>query len=164
MFKNWAHGWLLLHFTNTGWHDENTFFQYHVKFTSCCNLIYSVYLLEYFGIYISNFILENMGRQRITSIDFNHIKCTFASGPTCKVDVLSYIPIIYCCHFTFVSFPLAPTYYPICPTNAKWLVIFILDYGIELLYSIVYRIYDFYIMSLLYKLVKISWTYSMRPS
>ena len=127
MFKNWAHGWLLLHFTNTGWHDENTFLQYYVEFTTCCNLIYSAYLLD-FGIYIYNFILENMGRQRITSIDFNHIKCTFASGPTCKVDVLSYIPIIYCSHFTFVSFPLAHTYYPIWPTNAKWLVIFIKKY------------------------------------
>ena len=55
-------------------------------------------------------------------------KSSFVSGPTCKVDVLSYIPIIYCSHFTFVSFPLAHTYYPIWPTNAKWLVIFIKKY------------------------------------
>ena len=41
-------------------------------------LIYSAYLLEsYFGIYIYNFILENMGRQRLTSIDFDHIKMYF---------------------------------------------------------------------------------------
>ena len=126
MFKNW----LLLHFTNTGWHDEYRFLQYYVGLTSCCNLIYSAYYWNrrHFGIHISKLILENVGRQRIKTIDVDDIKSSFVSGPTCKVDVLSYIPIIYCSHFTFVSFPLAHTYYPIWPTNAKWLVIFIKKY------------------------------------
>ena len=57
------------------------FLQGYIQFTSCCNFIYSAYLFEswakYFGTYISNFILENMGRQRLTSIDYNHIKMYF---------------------------------------------------------------------------------------
>ena len=78
MFKNWAHGWLLLHFTNTGWHDEYRFLQYYVQFTSCCSLIYSANLLESsFGIYISNLILENIVRQGIKTIDFDNIKKYF---------------------------------------------------------------------------------------
>ena len=53
---------------------ECTFLQNYVKFTSCCNLIHSANMLESFGIYITNLIFEKMGKQRITTIDFNDMK------------------------------------------------------------------------------------------
>ena len=128
MFKNWAHGWLLLHFTNTGWHDEYTVLQNYVKLTSCCNLIHSANLLEFSVFILLIWYLKKLESNVLHLLISMIWKSSFVSGPTCKVDVLSYIPIIYCSHFTFVSFPLAHTYYPIWPTNAKWLVIFIKKY------------------------------------
>ena len=81
----------------------------------------SVFILP---IWYWNLLEDNVLQILILMIE----KSSFLSGTACNVDFLSYIPIIYCSHFTFVSFPLAHTYYPIWPTNAKWLVIFIKKY------------------------------------
>ena len=46
-----------------------------IMLSSHCNLIHSANLLEsFFGIYITNLIFKKMGKQRITTIDFNDMK------------------------------------------------------------------------------------------